>query len=109
MARPRLCRFVEGMPKATYFKPQAIPLRDLTETRLSVEGFEAIRLADLDELTMEDAASRMGVSRHTFGRILAEGRKAVADALVNGRALRIEGGDYELKSGAAPIGQSDED
>ena len=49
---------------------------------------------------MESAASRMGVSRHTFGRILAEGRKAVADALVHGRALRIEGGDYELKSGA---------
>jgi predicted DNA-binding protein (UPF0251 family) len=97
VARPRLCRRVDGMPKATYFKPRAIPLRDLSEARLTVEGFEAIRLADLEELTMEKAASRMGVSRHTFGRILAEGRQAVADALVHGRALRIAGGDYEVK------------
>jgi predicted DNA-binding protein (UPF0251 family) len=89
------------MPKATYFKPRAIPSRELSEACLFVEGFEAIRLADLEELTMENAASRMGVSRHTFGRILAEGRKAVADALVHGRALRIEGGDYELKSTTA--------
>jgi len=101
VARPRLRRRIAGMPKATYFKPRAIPLRDLSEACLSIEGFEAIRLADLEELTMENAASRMGVSRHTFGRILAEGRKAVADALVHARALRIAGGDYELKSSAA--------
>jgi predicted DNA-binding protein (UPF0251 family) len=93
------------MPKATYFKPRAIPLRDLSEARLSVEGYEAIRLADLEELTMESAASRMGVSRHTFGRILAEGRKAVADALVHGRALRIAGGDYEVKPAAVRDGK----
>ena len=99
MARPRLCRRIEGMPKATYFKPRAIPVQDLSEARLSVEGFEAIRLADLEGLTMEDAAARMGVSRHTFGRILAVGRKAVADALVHGRALRITGGDYEVRTG----------
>ncbi|MGA2485293.1 MAG: DUF134 domain-containing protein [Roseiarcus sp.] len=104
MARPRLCRRVDGMPKTTYFKPRAIPSRELSEACLSVEGFEAIRLADLEELTMENAASRMGVSRHTFGRILAEARKAVADALVHGRALRIAGGDYELKSSAVADG-----
>jgi len=101
VARPRLCRRIEGMPKATYFKPRAVPLRELSEACLSVEGFEAIRLADLEELTMENAASRMGVSRHTFGRILADGRKAVADALVYGRALRIAGGDYEVKPAIA--------
>jgi predicted DNA-binding protein (UPF0251 family) len=99
VARPRLCRRIDGMPKATYFKPRAIPVQDLSEACLSVEGFEAIRLADLEELTMEDAAARMGVSRHTFGRILAVGRKAVADALVHGRALRISGGDYEVRAG----------
>jgi predicted DNA-binding protein (UPF0251 family) len=93
------------MPKATYFKPRAIPLRDLSEARLSVEGYEAIRLADLEALTMENAALRMGVSRHTFGRILAEGRKAVADALVHGRALRIAGGDYEVKPTAGGNGR----
>ena len=105
MARPRLCRRVDGMPKVAYFKPRAIPLRDLSEACLSVEGYEAIRLADLEQLTMENAASRMGVSRHTFGRILAEGRKAVADALVHGRALRIAGGDYEVKPASARDGK----
>ena len=93
------------MPKVAYFKPRAIPLRDLSEACLSVEGYEAIRLADLEQLTMENAASRMGVSRHTFGRILAEGRKAVADALVHGRALRISGGDYEVKPAALQDGK----
>ena len=96
------------MPKAAYFKPRGIPLWELSETSLSVEGLEAIRLADLEGLTMQDAATRMNVSRHTFGRILAEGRRAVADALVNGRALRIEGGDYELKSSVVSDRQIDE-
>jgi len=105
VARPRLCRRIDGMPKVAYFKPRAIPMRDLSEACLSVEGYEAIRLADLEELTMEDAASRMGVSRHTFGRILAEGRRAVADALVHGRALRIAGGDYEVKPTSARDGK----
>jgi predicted DNA-binding protein (UPF0251 family) len=105
VARPRLCRRIDGMPKVAYFKPRAIPMRDLSEACLSVEGYEAIRLADLEELTMEDAALRMGVSRHTFGRILAEGRRAVADALVHGRALRIAGGDYEVKPTGARGGR----
>ena len=107
MARPRLRRRVEGLPKAAYFKPRAVSLRELSEACLSLEGFEAIRLADIEELTMENAASRMGVSRHTFGRILADGRKVVADALVHGRALRIEGGDYELRSSAAADRRTD--
>jgi predicted DNA-binding protein (UPF0251 family)/predicted Fe-Mo cluster-binding NifX family protein len=97
MSRPRRCRQVAGVPKTAYFKPQGILLRDLAEVNLAVEGLEAIRLADLEGLTMEAAAAGMGVSRHTFGRILAEGRKAVAEALVNGAALRIEGGHYELQ------------
>lgn len=71
---------------------------DLAEVSLAVESLEAIRLADLEGLTMEAAAVGMGVSRHTFGRILAEGRRAVAEALVNGSALRIEGGHYELRA-----------
>ncbi|MGD9608947.1 MAG: DUF134 domain-containing protein [Desulfovibrionaceae bacterium] len=57
------------MPKATYFKPQGIPLRDLQEVRLSVEGLEALRLADLEGLTAEAAAVGMGVSRHTLSRL----------------------------------------
>jgi predicted DNA-binding protein (UPF0251 family)/predicted Fe-Mo cluster-binding NifX family protein len=85
----------------TYFKPQGIPLRDLAEVCLGVDGFEAIRLADLEGLGMEEAAARMGVSRHTFGRILADGRRAVAAALVLGRALRIAGGNVAVRAEAS--------
>ena len=98
MPRPPRCRLVEDAPSVTYFKPQGIPLRDLTEVCLGVDGFEAIRLADLEGMTMEEAAARMGVSRHTFGRVLADGRRAVAEALVVGRALRIAGGNYEVRA-----------
>lgn len=96
MPRPRLCRKVSGTPKATYFKPRGVPLSDLGEAYLAVEGLEAIKLADLESLTTSEASARMGVSRHTFGRILSEARRAVANALVNALALRIEGGEYAV-------------
>ena len=96
MPRPRLRRWVASTPKATYFKPQGIPLSDLEEIRLSVEGLEALRLADLNGLTTDAAAVGMGVSRHTFGRVLTTARATVAKALVTGAALRIEGGNYQL-------------
>jgi predicted DNA-binding protein (UPF0251 family)/predicted Fe-Mo cluster-binding NifX family protein len=96
MPRPKLCRKVAERPKVTYFKPRGVPLRGLGETRLSVEGLEALRLADLESLTACEAALRMGVSRHTFGRILGQARRAVAEALVKAQALRIEGGEYSL-------------
>lgn len=105
MPRPPRCRLVEDAPSVTYFKPQGIPLRDLTEVCLGVDSFEAIRLADLEGLTMEEAAARMGVSRHTFGRVLADGRRAVAEALVAGRALRIAGGNYAVR----PVRPAQED
>ena len=94
MPRSRICRCVERAPRVTYFKPRGIPMYELTQVVLSVEGLEAIRLADIEGLTTEKAAQRMRVSRHTFGRILNEGRRIVADALIHGRALCIEGGTY---------------
>lgn len=96
MPRPRMCRKVSGAPKSTYFKPRGVPLSELGEAYLSVEGLEALRLADLENLTAAEASGRMGVSRHTFGRILAEARTAVAQALVHALALCIEGGEYTL-------------
>lgn len=89
MPRPRKCRRIEGCPRASYFKPQGVPLTELVETYLSMDGFEALRLADYQGLTMEEGAARMQVSRHTFGRILADARGAVARALVEGLALHI--------------------
>lgn len=89
MSRPRKSRRIEGCPKAAYFKPQGVPLADLVETYLAMDGFEALRLADYHGLSMEEGAARMHVSRHTFGRILADARKVVARALVEGQALCI--------------------
>lgn len=92
MARPRCRRFIETNPDATVFKPAGVPLRDLPAVQMTLDELEALRLADLDGLYQEDAAARMGVSRPTLGRILESARRKVAEALVLGRALRIEGG-----------------
>ncbi|HIW01640.1 MAG TPA: DUF134 domain-containing protein [Candidatus Desulfovibrio intestinipullorum] len=96
MARPKHCRYVERAPNACYFKPCGIPFYQLDEVRLSVEGLEALRLSDIEGLTASEAALRVRVSRHSYGRTLAEARKAVAEALVHGKVLRIEGGSYVL-------------
>ncbi len=97
MARPRKCRLVETGPKVDFFKPRGVPLRELAEVTLSVEGLEALRLAELEGLEQEEAARRMNVSRQTFGRVLSSARRAVAQAVVLGQALRIEGGDYAVR------------
>ncbi len=96
MARPRKPRRVAFLPGVTYFKPRGIPLRLLEEVQLSMEELEALRLKDLEGLEQEQGAERMGVSRPTFQRILEKAHRCVAEALVLGKALRIEGGDYEV-------------
>lgn len=96
MVRPRKCRRVGATPDVTYFKPRGVPLSELNEVHLSIDGYEALRLADLQGLKHEDAAAQMRVSRQTFGRVLSQARQTVAGALVSGFALRIRGGDYAL-------------
>ena len=96
MVRPIKCRRVDAMPEATYYKPAGIPLMLLDEVRLSVEELEALRLKDAQGLEQEDGAQRMGVSRPTFQRILASARHKMACALTHGKAIRIEGGVFEL-------------
>ena len=96
MARPRNCRRVGSMPESNYFKPRGIPLSVLEEVILTVDEFEAIKLADLENLYQEQAAEKMNVSRQTFGRIIDSAHKKVADALVKGKALKIEGGEFEM-------------
>lgn len=92
MARPRKIRFVRGDSPACYYKPRGIPLNELAETVLSLDGLEALRYADVDGLDQTEAAGRMGISRSTFSRLLAEARSVVATALTRGWAIRIEGG-----------------
>src|SRR3989339_120524 len=95
MARPYKCRRVEGEPYSDYFKPRGLPLERLEEIRLTVDEFEAVRLADLEELYQEDAARKMSVSRQTFGNIVNLAHRKIAEALVNCKALKIEGGFYK--------------
>ena len=84
------------MPVVTYFKPAGIPLGVLEEVLLSLEEAEALRLKELEGLEQEQGAEKMNVSRPTFQRILASARQKVADAILNGKAIRIEGGNFEL-------------
>jgi predicted DNA-binding protein (UPF0251 family) len=96
MVRPIKDRLVAFNPDVSYFKPRGIPLMELEEVVLKVDECEAIRLADLMNLSHEEAGKQMGVSRATFGRIVQRARKSVADAVINGKAIRIEGGQYRL-------------
>lgn len=99
MPRPRKNRMVQAHPEVTYFKPQGVPMRSLRNVVLPVEGLEALRLADLEGLDHELAAARMSISRPTFSRVLAAARRSVAEALVRGMAISIQGGDFVVRGG----------
>ncbi len=92
MVRPHSCRRVTGQPGASVFKPAGIPGRLLERVVMTLDEFEAIRLADGEGLLQEEAATRMGISRPTFGRILETAHRKVASVLTRGLALHIEGG-----------------
>uniref|UniRef100_A0A7C4AC68 UPF0251 protein ENR59_03650 n=1 Tax=Fundidesulfovibrio putealis TaxID=270496 RepID=A0A7C4AC68_9BACT len=92
MPRPRKRRCLGEAPPATMYKPQGVPMGRLKGVVLPAEGFEALRLVDALGMAQEEAAERMGVSRPTVCRILGEARAAVARALANGWAIRIEAG-----------------
>ena len=96
MGRIPKWRRVAFIPEITYFKPVGVPLRALGKVRLSVEEAEAIRLKDLEGLEQEECAQRMSISRPTFHRVLESARSKLADALLNGKAIRIEGGNFEM-------------
>lgn len=97
MSRPKCCRRVGCMPDKNYFKPRGIPSSQLQEVVLSLDEYEAVRLADFEGLYQEQAALRMNISRQTFGRIITEAHRKIADVLINGKALKIEGGDVAVK------------
>jgi predicted DNA-binding protein (UPF0251 family) len=96
MPRPRHSRRVGCLPQSNYYKPRGIPLAILEQVNLSFDELEAIRLADLEGMYHEQAAEKMNISRQTFGRIIESAHRKIADALVNGKALAIEGGTVEF-------------
>lgn len=95
MPRPKKPRFVSGYPAIAAFVPVGVTVTG--DIFMSVEELESIRLSDFEHLDQETAANLMKVSRHTYGRILANARSILAEAVVTGKALKIEGGSYEFR------------
>jgi predicted DNA-binding protein (UPF0251 family) len=91
-----MSRRVWGEPGVTYFKPANVRMMGLEQVILAVEEFETIRLMDYEGLKQVDAAKEMHVSQPTFQRVYGAARKKIADAVVNGKAIRIEGGNYNI-------------
>jgi predicted DNA-binding protein (UPF0251 family) len=112
MPRPCCMRHVTCRPGANFFKPSGISMRALEVVILTLDELEALRLADLDGLYQEPAAEQMKISRPTFARIVEQARRKTADALIHGKALRLEGGtvtikgeaDMPNKGGTGPVG-----
>ncbi len=98
MPRPHKRRFVCAEPDVSYYKPRGIPIGTIDEVVLNVDEFEALRIKDYLGLPQKEVAQKLQISQPTLHRILKTAHTKVADALANGKALRIEGGPYELPS-----------
>jgi len=94
MPRPRLARHVGFNPNVTYFKPAGVRAYELEQITISIDELEAVRLKDYEELDQSQAAEKMNISQPTFHRLLLSARKKLADAVVNGKAINIAGGNY---------------
>jgi len=98
MPRPKCCRQIGVMPGKTCFQPLGATTSSCEVVLLTLDEYEAIRLADLEGLYQEQAALLMSISRQTFGRIIEAAHRKVADILVNGKILKIEGGAVSMKA-----------
>jgi predicted DNA-binding protein (UPF0251 family) len=94
MSRPCKRRRVRGRPNSFYFKPAGIRKKELKESILAIDEFEAIRLKDCLNLDQNECANKINVSQPTFHRLILSARKKIADAIVNGKAINIKGKDY---------------
>ena len=96
MVRPRIYRRIRFQPQVTYFKPAGVRMIDLEETILTLEEYEAIRLVDLEEIGQIKAGKQMKISQPTLSRLLKSARKKLSDAIINGKAIKIQGGNYKM-------------
>lgn len=97
--RPRKTRWVKCAPGERCFRPQCRPLHEIEGVCLSLDEFEAVRLAWSEGLLQEEAAKKMRISRPTFSRMITSAQKKIADASVNIKAIRIEGGCCKIVRG----------
>ena len=98
MPRPKKQRKVHKPPIYTKFKPTGISARGLEQILLSLDEYEAIRLSDFYGMSQEEAAMEMEISRPTFTRLIEKARKKMADFLINGKLLSLEGGNIHFKN-----------
>lgn len=103
MPRRKRHRFVHREPTVSVYKPAGVPAKDLKEILLTVDEFESVRLADYEGLNQRNACTIMKVSQPTFNRILASARNKIAQGIVEGQVLRIEGGRYVLSDGSGGL------
>ena len=96
MPRSKKTRWIRKHPPISVFKPAGVPTRGVEHVTLRLDEYEALRLADYEGLKQQQVAERLGVSRPTVSRILESARKSVASALVEGKALFIEGGPVQV-------------
>jgi len=96
MSRPRKIRRVSKPPICSRFKPVGIPARLLDVVDLSVDEYEALRLADYEGLEHKEAAEKMGISRPTFTRLIDQARKKFASGIIEGKEISIEGGNFQF-------------
>ena len=106
MPRPKRIGRIFFNPDTTYFKPIGIPLLNIQDIILTKEELEAIRLIDYKSKSQTKVAKEMKISQPTLSRLLTSARKKIADALVNGKAIKIQGGVYKMvtRRGGAGFG-----
>ena len=95
IGRPKKIRLIKGAPSIGQFSPRGRSGRP-DEVELTIDQYEAIRLADLKGMEQTQASKLMGISRQTFGRILKNARRKLADGFINGKIIRIEGGKVQI-------------
>lgn len=107
MGRPRKRRMVNFDHDVRHFKPSGVCLKDLEEVNITIDELETLRLSTLEKMKQENAAQTMQIHQSTFQRTLQRTLQKIADALVNGKSIRVEGGDYTMpgKDGTGPMGQ----
>lgn len=96
MPRPHKCRRISSNPEVVFFKPAGLRINELDEISLTLDEYEAIRLADYEGLYQEIAAEKMNISRQTFGNIINSAHQKIADFLLNAKVLAIKGGVIEI-------------
>ncbi len=96
MPRPRRIRRIFFNPSTTYFKPAGISLAHLQDSILTREELEVIRLIDLEQTEQKKAGKKMKISQPTLSRLLTSARKKIADALINAKAIKIQGGNFKM-------------